>query len=76
MTACYGKSSVGYPTKKITQTCQEISNLRQESVKGGLLDCPVRLGLNRGKLADRDIGENKARYKRVPPDLRMIAVKG
>ena len=51
-------------------------NLRQESVKGGLLDCPVRLGLNRGKLADRDIGENKAWYKRVPPDLKMIAVKG
>lgn len=77
MTAyCTVKVLVGYPTKKVTQTCQEISNLRQESVKGGLLDCPVRLGLNRGKLADRDIGENKAWYKRVPPDLKMIAVKG
>ena len=36
----------GYPTKKVTQTCQEISNLSRESVKGGLLGCPVRLGLN------------------------------
>ena len=40
------------------------------------MGCPVRLGLNRGKLAGRDIGENKAWYKRVPPDLKMIAVKG
>ena len=39
------KVLIGYPTKKVSVTCQEISNLRQESVKGGLLDCPVRLGL-------------------------------
>ena len=40
------------------------------------MGCPVRLGLNQGKLAGSDIGENKAWYKRVPPDLKMIAVKG
>ena len=39
------KVPVGYPTKRVTQTCQEISNLRPESVKGGLLGCPVSLGL-------------------------------
>ena len=38
------KLLVGYPTEKITQTCQEILNLRRESVKGGLLGS-VRLGL-------------------------------
>ena len=29
-------------------------------VIGGLLGCPLRLNLNRGKLADRDIGVNEA----------------
>ena len=40
LTACYGKSS-----RKVTQTCQEISNLRRESVNEGLLGCQVGLGL-------------------------------
>ena len=35
--------------------------------KGGLEGCPLWLRLNRGKLAGRDIGENKAQYKRDPP---------
>ena len=39
------KVLVGYPTKKVTQTCQEIPNLRRESVKGGFIGCPFRLGL-------------------------------
>ena len=71
------KVLVGYPSLKVTQTCQEISrNFKNEIriCKGGLLGCPVRLSLNRGKLAGRDIGENKAWYKRVPPVLKMIAV--
>ena len=37
------KLLVGYPTKKVTQTCQEVSNLRRESVKGKD-DCWVQLG--------------------------------
>ena len=39
------KVLVGYPTKKVIQTCEEFSNLRREFVKRGLLGFPVRLEL-------------------------------
>ena len=39
------------------------------------MGCPVRLRFSRGKLAGRDISENKAWYKRDPPALKLIAVE-
>ena len=44
-------------------------------VKEGLLDCP-EVGLKQGKFAGRDISVKTKHGQRVPPDMKMIAVKG
>ena len=78
VTACYGKSSrrmVGYPTWIVTQAFGKYE-IWDDLLKSGLLGGSTSVGLNRGQLADRDIGENKARAPCPFQIRKMIRVNG
>ena len=78
VTACYGKSSrrmVGYPTWIVIQAFG-IYEIWDDLLKGGLFGSSTYVGLNRGQLAGRDIGEYKARTPCSFQIYKTITVNG